>query len=299
MPLTAPRNRLHHFDLNNTDAYLRWQEAKLAAYPRRLEDLVVEIGDPYRLTPAEYKAMAERIRRANMVIYTGPPGVDRDVVTALGYRFGLRRLDHNWLADDDGLTPLSVAADGTRSAYIPYTDRAISWHTDGYYNAPERQIRGLLLHCVRPAAVGGDNGLLDPELAYILLRNINPDYIRALMAPDVLTIPAGTQEGGVHRPARSGPVFSVDPATGALHMRYTARRRNAVWKDDALVQEARTCLESILEGEQFDCILRGTLQAGMGLISNNVLHDRAAFTDAAGQPRLLFRGRYYDRITTV
>ncbi|WP_201345392.1 TauD/TfdA family dioxygenase [Thiohalobacter sp. COW1] len=285
-----------HFDLNNPAAFVRWAEARLAAYPRRLEDLVVEIGDPYRLTPAEYNAMAERIRHANMALYAGPPGMDRDVVTALGRRFGLRRLDRNWLADADGLTPLSVAADGTRSGYIPYTDRAISWHTDGYYNAPDRQIRGLLLHCVQPAAAGGSNGLLDPELVYILLRNINPDYIRALMMHDALTIPAGTQEGGVPRPARAGPVFSVDPATGALHMRYTARQRNAVWKEDGLVQEARACLESLLRDESTSCILRGTLQSGMGLISNNVLHDRAAFTDAVEQPRLLFRGRYYDRI---
>lgn len=284
------------FDLNNPGAFERWSEARLAGYPRRLEDLVVEIRDPYRLSAAEYKAMADRIRRANMVIYAGPPGMDRDVVMALARRFGLRRLDRNWLADADGLTPLSVAADGTRSGYIPYTDRAISWHTDGYYNAPDRQIRGLLLHCVQPAAAGGGNGLLDPELIYILLRNRNPDYIRALMAPDALCIPAGTQEGGVPRPARSGPVFSVDPQTGALHMRYTARKRNAVWKEDGLVQEARACLESLLQDESSSCILRGTLQPGMGLISNNVLHDRAAFTDAADQPRLLFRGRYYDRI---
>ncbi|HSH29288.1 MAG TPA: TauD/TfdA family dioxygenase [Thiohalobacter sp.] len=296
MTVAQPGSRADPLDLNTSHAYGRWSEARLAGYPRRLEDLVVEIRDPYCLSAAEYNAMADRIRRANMVVYAGPPGMDRDVVMALGRRFGLHRLDHNWLADTDGLTPLSVAQAGTRTHYIPYTDRAIHWHTDGYYNAPQRQIRGLLLHCVRPAASGGDNGLLDPELAYILLRNINPDYIRALMAPDVLTIPAGTQEGGVPRPARPGPVFSVDPATGTLHMRYTARQRNAVWKDDALVREARACLETILEGEQFDCILRGTLQPGMGLVSNNVLHDRSAFTDSGEAPRLLYRGRYYDRI---
>lgn len=296
MPLPQHQPETNHFDLNNPDGYTRWSEARLAAYPQCLEDIVVEIHDPYRLTPAEYGRMADCIIRANMVIYAGPEDMDRDVVMALGRQFGLQRLDHNWLADADGLTPLSVAEAGTRTSYIPYTNRPISWHTDGYYNAPDRQIRGLLLHCVQPAASGGENALLDPEIAYILLRNINPEYIRALMMPDALTIPEGTQEGGIYRPARTGPVFSLDPVTGCLHMRYTARRRNAVWKDDPVLDEARTCLDSILNNDQFDYIVRGTLQAGMGLISNNVLHDRSGFMDTGEQQRLIYRGRYYDRI---
>jgi hypothetical protein len=34
----------------------------------------------------------------------------------------------------------------------------------------------------------------------------------------------------------------------------------------------------------------------MGLVCNNVLHDRAAFSDSDTQKRLLYRARYYDRI---
>jgi hypothetical protein len=42
----------------------------------------------------------------------------------------------------------------------------------------------MLLHCVRPAASGGVNRLLDPELAYIALRDAVPALVRALMQPD-------------------------------------------------------------------------------------------------------------------
>jgi hypothetical protein len=35
----------------------------------------------------------------------------------------------------------------------------------------------------------------------------------------------------------------------------------------------------------------------MGLLCNNVLHDRTAFCDAPDQPRLLFRARYLDRVS--
>jgi len=34
----------------------------------------------------------------------------------------------------------------------------------------------------------------------------------------------------------------------------------------------------------------------MGLLCNNVLHDRSAFSDGPDQPRLLYRARYLDRI---
>ena len=41
------------------------------------------------------------------------------------------------------------------------------------------------------------------------------------------------------------------------------------------------------------------LQAGEGLISNNVLHNRTAFSDKPGHNRLLYRARFFDRIETA
>ncbi len=285
------------FHLEDDAAFQCWSDTKLARYPADLGELVVEVKDPRRLTAAEHAAMLGRLRRANMVLYAGPADADRAIPLALGRQFGATRLDHNWLSDPDGLTSLTVAVDGPRAGYIPYTDRAIQWHTDGYYNAADRQIHALLLHCVEPAAHGGENRLLDHEIAYLLLRRENPDYIRVLMAPDALTIPPGIEAGGVARPERTGPVFRVDPAGGTLHMRYTARRRNAVWKDDPLTRAAAQRLLAILEGPEAG-VLRGLLQAGMGLISNNVLHDRAAFEDDPESPRLLYRARFYERLDT-
>jgi len=34
----------------------------------------------------------------------------------------------------------------------------------------------------------------------------------------------------------------------------------------------------------------------LGLLCNNVLHDRTAFTDDPDKPRLLYRARYLDRL---
>jgi hypothetical protein len=44
-------------------------------------------------------------------------------------------------------------------------------------------------------------------------------------------------------------------------------------------------------------ILRLRLQAGMGIVAHNVLHDRDGFVDDPARPRLLYRARYLDRIS--
>jgi alpha-ketoglutarate-dependent taurine dioxygenase len=285
------------FDLDNTDAYLRWRDRKLNQAITDSSEMIVEIGDPRALTKAEHAALLERCQRSNMVIYAcHDVPVDEQAVQQFGLQFGLASLDANWLAGEQGITRVTVCAeDGLRQAYIPYTDRPIKWHTDGYYNPPERQIRGMILHCVHSAGQGGENRLLDHEIAYLMLRDENPDFIRALSAADAMTIPERTDEQGVARAAQTGPVFSVDPETGALHMRYTARTRSIEWKRDTATLAAVAALEKLL-ASNLQHIHRLRLEPGMGLLCNNVLHDRAAFDDDASAPRLLYRARYHERI---
>lgn len=284
------------FDPDQDKDYLIWRDKKLHNYPRSLDELIVEVYDPMSLSRAEYDALHACCRKTNMVIYASAArGENKDLPRRVGEQFGLLNLNHNWLADEDAITSLTVNDEGDHPVYIPYTNRPIKWHTDGYYNRPGEQIHGLLLHCVRPARKGGDNQLMDHEIAYILLRDKNPDYIRALMQDDAMTIPARLDEKGeVERAAESGPVFSV-AADGHLHMRYTARTRSIEWKDDERVKAAVAELKKILQ-EDSPYKYRGTLQPGMGLISNNVLHDRSGFEDDEATPRLLYRARYYDRI---
>jgi alpha-ketoglutarate-dependent taurine dioxygenase len=154
----------------------------------------------------------------------------------------------------------------------------------------------MILHCVHSAGEGGDNGLIDPEIAYIRLRDENPDFIRVLMRPDVMTIPPGKDGEGGERDAASGPVFSYDAATDSLHMRYTARKRNIEWSQDSMTHDTVEFLEQLLDGD-LPYRFRARLEPGMGLICNNVLHDRSGFNDPAdGERRLLYRARYFDRV---
>ena len=287
------------FDLGDAAAYGRWRAHKLATAPRRLGELIVDVADPFALTPQERDALLDRCARANMAVYRGPAdAADASLPRALGRQLGLVRLDANWLAEEDGISHIAVSerrdGDGGRGGFIPYTDRAIRWHTDGYYHPDARRIHGMILHCVRPAAEGGVNALLDHELAYIALRDADPGHVAALMAGDAMTIPAREGEGGVARVAQSGPVFSVD-TSGALHMRYTARTRSIEWKDDAATRAAVACLEAFLAAADAP-VWRLRLEAGMGIVANNVLHERTAFADDPLRPRLLYRARYLDRV---
>ncbi|MCK5523389.1 MAG: TauD/TfdA family dioxygenase [Thiomargarita sp.] len=285
------------FLLDNESAYQTWRARKLENYPSDLPNLIVEVNDPRQLSRAEHEAILARCRVANMAIYASAiKDEDKTIIHELGKQFNLTQLNSNMCADDDGVTSLTVANGGKRQTYIPYTNRPIHWHTDGYYNSLETQIHALLLHCVHNAKEGGENALLDHEIAYIWLRDENPEYIHALMQPDAMCIPANIVNGEELRPVHCGPVFSVMP-DGHLHTRYTKRTRSINWKEDKTTQEAVKFLESQLDGDSA-YIFRGTLQPGQGLISNNVLHDRTGFTDSAesSEHRLLYRARYYQRI---
>jgi alpha-ketoglutarate-dependent taurine dioxygenase len=286
------------FELGRDDLYRPWRVRKLAEYPRAAAELTVPIADGLRLTTTERRAVLWAVRRANIAIYRLPQAsaTDKAVIRQLGRQFGLARLDNNLCADEDGISALHVVENRQVGEYIPYTNKRLNWHTDGYYNSPERQIRGYILQCVQPAASGGENAFLDHEIAYIHLRDEDPDYVRALMAPDAMTIPPNVQNGEELRPEQTGPVFSID-ARGHLHMRYSARARNIVWKDDSATQAAADCLLNLFQQDS-PYIFRHRLAAGEGVISNNALHCRTEFSHAAAGStgRLLYRARYFDRI---
>jgi len=285
------------FALERPEGYLRWREYKLAHCPRRAEDLYVEVRDPLNPTATEVGEIRRICAVANMAVYASPRAdvADKDIPHRLGERLGLTHLHANLLADADGISSLQAAPEKSAAGYVPYSNRRLLWHTDGYYNGPRECIRAFTLHCVRPAAAGGENRLLDPEIAYILLRDANPEFIKALEAPDAMTIPANVSNGAEIRALRSGPVFSMD--RGALHMRFTARTRSIEWRSDDTTRAAVAFLNRILDADS-PHVFTLRLAGGQGMVCNNVLHNRSAFTDDPGRDRsrLVYRARYSDRI---
>lgn len=298
------------FHPDNGAGYQAWRAEKLSGYPTRGDDLIVPVRDPKQLSDAEYQAIWQRIAKTNMAIYATDLGEteDKDGPRRLSAQFGLTHLDANWLADEDGISSLTPQDEGDaqakRGEFIPYTHHRIRWHTDGYYNPPERRIFAMTLHCVRAADAGGENELLDHELAYIALRDADPAHIRALMAADAMTIPARVDEttdatGGeltIARADETGPALCV--ADGQLHLRYTARTKSIAWKQDAATQAALKALEELLASRPAG-VFSLMLRPGMGVICNNVLHTRTGFSDRPEHRRLLYRARYHDHLRNL
>ena len=303
---TIPANSPFHPE--NTREYERWREWKLNAHPRTPERLIVPVKNLATPSAQEETTILRLCQAANMAIYdTGrrdggdSPQLAEDLKTFAAH-FGLIDRERHRSMRDHELVDIRVASaeERPRHGFIPYTSRRLLWHTDGYYKygyEGARPIRAMILHCVRQAKEGGENELLDPEIAYIRLRDENPDFIRALMAPDAMTIPEFVEEDGSRRPESRGPVFWVD-AHGHLNMRYTERSRHIVWADDDTTRKAVAFLRELLRSDDEPFLFRVRLQPGQGLLCNNVLHTRTAFVDheEPDRRRLLYRGRYANRV---
>ncbi len=285
------------FNLNDDAGYQAWRAQKLASFPVDPREVMVPIDNPEKLTDVEYESILSALERSNLAIYKcQSPLPGKEALRVLGRQFGLVNLDANLCADEDSVTSLQTIETGRHSGYIPYTNKQLSWHTDGYYNPMDRQIRAIVMHCVTPAMHGGENQYLDHEMLYLQLRDASPDYIAALMRADVMAIPPNVEGGEEIRGETVGPVFSID-SQGHLHMRYSARKRNIKWHDDELTRQATSMITELLESSPY--ILRYKLNAHEGVITNNVLHNRSAFAEDAQHKRLLYRARYFDRAVDI
>jgi len=291
------------WSLDRDDGYARWRRDKLDSYEAALKAPPIAIENLAEPSESERKLLMLRCSKTNLALYRSPAedadeiGI-RIALRRFSDRLGLRIAERHRSAGEQGIVALRVTDAQRQRGYIPYSRNRMNWHTDGYYNAPDNQIRAMVLHCVRPADDGGENRFLDPEIAYIRLRDENPDHIRALMHPRAMTIPENREPDGSLRPESTGPVFSVD-AAGRLAMRFTARTRSIRWRDDPATEAAVAALMEILNGDD-PLALRARLGPGEGILCNNVLHNRTGFDPDKGREsrRLIFRIRFHNRIPT-
>ena len=281
--------------LENESEYRLWRATKLK---NRLEldpARVFELDREGQMPETMQEQLRQQVKAFNFVVFQSAGELDKRQLIKLNRQFGLQGLDSNLGADEDSVTSLQVVADSdNRAQYIPYTSRAMNWHTDGYYNPADRRIGAFVLYCVNQAVRGGDNYLFDHEMMYLLIRDRDPDLLEALMCDDLMLIPANLQNNQVIRAQESGPVFSLTDNAG-LNMRYTSRPHNIVWKSDKRSASALNLVREILMDS--DAVTELRLQDRQGIVCNNILHGRQAFHDLAGQPaRLVYRARYYDAI---
>ncbi|WP_170844502.1 TauD/TfdA family dioxygenase [Aliiruegeria lutimaris] len=289
-------------DLSPGEAWKAWRETKIRLSESVLDRPPVAL-DALRHPGAEAVAeMKYRCSVCNFARYEVPEAGESveatsEALIGLARHFGLVGPEDHRSAGSHGVVALRTSSDEAKRGYIPYTRRPLSWHTDGYYNMASERVQGFILHCFRQALLGGENQLLDPEIAYLRLRDENPDYVRALMHPEAMAIPENREPDGSLRPESVGPVFFPDKITGRLQMRYTARTRSIRWRDDETTLAAADWLRDYLSSG--DPLMRQVrLQAGQGIVNNNVLHNRTGFEDGASEEdvRIVLRVRFQARV---
>ena len=175
----------------------------------------------------------------------------------------------------------------TLNLYYFYTNKALNWHTDGYYD--KKPLFSWLLHCINPADDGGENYLLDHELAmreYVL----SYDDIEVLMTKRAITIP---ESQGSNRSELSTYIFSFDNDYEKLHMRFSMRKENIKMSDNTFT--AMSKLTDVIENNCSKYSINYKLSKNEGILSNNILHGRNSFKDDKVQRKLL-RIRSYERL---
>jgi len=281
-------------------ALTRWCGARREAHAADSAARWIDIEDPFRLRAGERDAIATQCARFNLALYRFARGRDDpDALSAFASAMGLERRDSTLGADRRGIATVRAARVTHEPAMIPFTTQALNWHTDGYYNTSKQSVRGVVMHCAVPAAAGGENTLLDPDLVLAALNERDPELVEALAHPCAMTIPAHESEGALMRPARSGPVFRFLGDPPALHMRYTMRTRSIRWRPTPGTARAVAALEATIASLSTHHV-RVRFETGEGVICNNVLHRRSGFVDGedATLRRTVLRIRSFDPVAT-
>jgi hypothetical protein len=205
-------------------------------------------------------------------------------------KLGLSQPDSGIISGDDNLSLLEDKTGTSFSRFVPYSNRQMNWHTDGYYNAQTEPVRCFTLYCIEQAASGGELTMMNNALLLIALYDENPNWVAALAHPEAVLFPANKDEEGHHRPDRKTAVFSMYD-DGQLNTRFTTRTRNIQWRTPETELAAKTASKLIDNNPQWHTRVR--LEKNQGLITANLLHKREAFIDeqTVGRRQIL-RGRY-------
>ena len=276
--------------LNTKEDYKRWKDKKLESFTRNIDDLTVHISNPNSVSKPEKNKVISLLRSNNLAFFNidNISYKDKSSIKRFAFQIGLGDYEFDSRSDDDGLTEIKEHKHNDKiSEYIPYTTKELNWHTDGYYNNKDNSILSWLLFCNTQSEKGGVNKYLDHEISYILFNDVS-NKIKDLMLENTCCIPENLMTG---RKDVLNPVYMFDDEK--LHMKFSMRKKNIIWNDASL--KAINILKSIIE-DSSEYHITKKFTEGEGVITNNVIHKRTAFTNSENKNRLLYRLRSKRRV---
>ena len=270
-----------------SDDFIEWSAKKDLNIPSNINDLKVSISDINHVSKTEISQIKQKLTKFNCCIYaSGTDLDDNSKIMRFAQSLGMRTYDsHN--IDDSAISTISADKNENNMRYIPYTNKGLNWHTDGYYDS--KPIFSWLLHCIEPALSGGENFLLDHELAireYILKY----DDIIYLTNNETFSIPT---DEVAKREITSNYVCDMNNEYKKLHMNFSMRKENIILNKDS--ESAMSKLIKIIKEDCKKYHLTYKLSKSEGIVSNNILHGRNAFKDGRGMRKIL-RIRSHERL---
>lgn len=267
--------------------FIEWAANKELNIPLNINDLKVNLRDINHVSKNEISQIKEKLTKFNCCIYISDSNLKEDAnIMKFAMSLGMRTFDsHN--IDESNISTISADKTENNIRYIPYTNKALNWHTDGYYDS--KPIFSWLLHCVEPALLGGENFLLDHELAireYILKH----DDISCLMNNNAFSIP---KDKVAEREVTTNYVCDMNNEYKKLHMNFSMRKENI--KIDKDSESAVSKLIKIIKEDCKKYHLTYKLSKSEGIVSNNILHGRNAFKDGRVMRKIL-RIRSHERL---
>ncbi len=272
---------------SKSNEFKQWALEKEDNIPLNIDDLIVKIHDINHATLAEISNIKDIIKRFNCCIYQSRVGLNTQAdLMNFAQSIGMETYDTNNIHNSPISLIMSLETKNTLN-YIPYTNKKLNWHTDGYYD--EKPIFSWLLHCEEPAYSGGENYLLDHELA-IREYIIKYDNLESLSSLDAFTIPGNTH---ANRAETKGYICDNNNEYKKFHMKFSMREKNM-----KLNEQSKTAIMRMKKIIKEDCkkyCLTYKLSKNEGIVSNNILHGRNSFEDGKAM-RKLYRIRSYERI---
>tara|TARA_B100000900_G_scaffold394893_1_gene392754 strand:- start:21 stop:851 length:831 start_codon:yes stop_codon:yes gene_type:complete len=264
-----------------------WAAEKEANIPSNIDDLKVDIKDINHIESNEISKIKALVQRYNCCIYRSIAELKSKAhLIKFAQSMGMMTYDMNNI-DHEAVCTITRNKFNDRKGYIPYTDKALNWHTDGYYD--QKPIYSWLLHCAVPALQGGENRLLDHELV-IRQYVLKYDDIDLLEQDNAFTIP-GNEDAD--RLDTAGYVCSINNKYKKWHMKFSMRKDNIELNNS--IKVAMIKMKNIIIDDCKKYYLTYKLSKNEGIISNNILHGRNSYEDGEDM-RKIFRIRSYERI---
>jgi hypothetical protein len=251
--------------------FKQWASEKEDNIPSNINDLKIDLHDINHISLKEISIIKDKIKRFNCCIYKSHVDLltQADLLN-FAKSIGMKTYDDNNIHSNPVSSIMPLEPEKTVN-YIPYTNKQLNWHTDGYYD--EKPIFSWLLHCEEPAFSGGENYLLDHELAireYILKH----DNLDQLTRPDSFIIPSNADAG---RNETKGYICDMNNKYKKFHMKFSMRQKNIELNERSKTAFIR--MKKIIKEDCKKYCITYKLSKNEGIVSNNILHGRNSFVD--------------------